>query len=53
MRHLFSVAIERQGLDLRRKHTALSTDSSFGCLAPTWMIDVWVHIGIEAVFIGR
>ena len=51
MRHLLSVAIERQSLDLRCKHTALSTDSSLSCLTPARMVDLWVDIGIEAILI--
>src|SRR5689334_13504339 len=42
--NLFGVAVEWQGLA-----AAQLTDSAFGCLAPAWMVHLWIDVGIEPV----
>src|SRR5216117_3586215 len=51
MRDLFFVAVEHQCRLLARKEAR--PDDSLASLAPAGMIDVRVHIGVEAVFVRR
>src|SRR5450830_1820179 len=51
-RHLGLVAIELEGLALLGKQAVL-TDAALGGLAPARVVHLGVHIGIEAVLVGR
>src|SRR5437016_12115479 len=51
MRDLFFVSVEHQCRLLARKEAG--PDDSLASLAPAGMIDVRVHIGVEAVFVRR
>src|SRR5262249_51250689 len=46
---LVGVAVEEQRLLAWRKYAR--SDHALRCLAPSWMIDRWIHIGVKAIFI--
>src|SRR5688572_3061146 len=49
--HLGFVAVEHQGRSLLGKQVAV-TEAPLGRLAPPWMVDVGIHVGVETVFLG-
>src|SRR5262249_26975929 len=48
LRHLISVPIERQRRPLKEL-----TDTAFAGLTPAWMVDTWIHVRVETVFLCR